>query len=756
MDFWRHIGSGRISEMFGESEVDTDKFLRTLGWRGVAEQELAALDPESIAILQAYAEGVNAYLASHQGSALSLEYAVLKLLNPDYQVEPWQPIHTLTWGKAMAWDLRGNMDEEIERAILLKSFTSGQVAELYPPYPAERPFIVTGEWGVSRGEVREVGFEDHRSLLTTLRPLFSDLESQNSALDALIGRTGSGIGSNSWVIAGERTATGMPLLANDPHLSAQMPSIWYEVGLHCTPKGEACPVEVSGVSFAGAPGVIIGHNDRIAWGFTNLGPDVMDLYIEKINPENPNQYEVNGEWVDMHLVRETIEVAGGEPVEFTVRYTRHGPVVSDTYGDLEGFDENAGVALPGEYAIALRWTALEVSSTFPAIWKLDQAGNWEEFRQALSHFDVPSQNIIYADVDGNIGYQSPGKIPIRASGDGRLPVPGWTDEYEWTGYIPFDELPNALNPPEGYIATANNAVIGPDYPYFISSEWDYGYRAQRIVEMIEARAVPIDLAAMQAMQGDDQDLNAAILIPLIPQSQRAEPIQAQAYDLLQKWDGQNRMDSGGAAIFAAFWRHLLANTFHDDLPEDHYPNGGSRWIEVVRQLVEQPDSPWWDDRTIPEQVEGRDDIFTRSFTDAVDELKTTLGGDPLKWTWGDLHTLTLRNATLGESGVGLIEAIFNRGPFRTAGGESIVNATGWEPIAENPYEVNWLPSMRMLVDLGNLGNSLLIHTTGQSGHAYHPHYADMTDLWRNIQYHPMLWGREQVEAGAEGHLRLTP
>ena len=756
MDFWRHIGSGRLSEMFGESQLETDQFLRTLGWARVVEQELTQLDPQSLAILDSYAQGVNAYLADHTGSELSLEYAVLKLLNPDYQVEAWQPLHSLTWAKAMAWDLRGNMDDEIERAILLKSLGAERVAELFPPYPAEHPLIVTrgnGESILDRGAAVSAGFA---SVVTSLDSPLSNLAVRIDALDGLIGPSGSGVGSNSWVVSGERTSTGKPLLANDTHLSAQMPSIWYEIGLHCTPQVETCPFNVTGFSFAGAPGVIIGHNARIAWGFTNLGPDVMDLYIEKLNPANPDQYEVNGEWVDMVKVQETIQIAGGEPVELTVRYTRHGPVVSETYGKLDGFSEAAGVELPASYAISLRWTALEVSHTFPAIWRLNQAGNWDEFRRAMSLFDVPSQNTVYADVDGNIGYQSPGKIPVRASGDGWLPVPGWTDEYEWMGYIPFKEMPYAFNPPQGYIVAANNAVVGPDYPYFITAEWNYGYRAARIMEMIAAHAGPIDVAWMQAMQGDNLDLNAKILTPYLPQAQWGRPILAQTFELLQTWDGQNSMDSAGAALFAVFWKNLLAATFHDDLPEAYYPEGGSRWIQVVRNLVEQPNSPWWDDRTTPGLVETRDEILLRAFTSAVDELEKTQGKDPSKWAWGDLHTLTLRNQTLGKSGVAPIEAIFNRGPYPTAGGESIVNATGWEANAKHPYEVTWLPSKRMVVDLNDLSNSMTIHTTGESGHAYHPHYADMVDLWRTIQYHPMLWERARVEAEAEGHLRLVP
>ena len=598
------------------------------------------------------------------------------------------------------------------------------------------------------------GLEINEALSIDLAPLFESISNQAIGLEALLGPRGAGIGSNSWAISGELTNTGEPLLANDTHLGVQMPSIWYEIGLHCAPQGEKCPYNVTGFSFVGDPGVVIGHNDRIAWGLTNVGPDVQDLYIERINPDNPNQYEVNGDWVDMELINETVQVAGGDPVELTVRYTRHGPIISETYGSLEGFTETAGIELPPRYAIALRWTALEETQTFPAIWQMNQAGNWDEFRQAARMFDVPSQNFLYADVDGNIGYQTPGKIPIRANGDGTLPVPGWTDEYEWQGYIPFEELPFAYNPPQGYIVTANNAVIGSDYPYLIATTWAYGYRAQSIVDMIEGAPGPIDIPYIQGMQGDNRDLNAETLVPILMALPLNDTLLENARGVLQGWDYQADMDSAPAALFEVFWKHLLAATFFDDLPEESWPGGGSRWFEVMRNLVEEPDSAWWDDQTTNQVVETRDDIFLQAFLAAVDEMGGDWGEDPAKWAWGDVHTVTFRNLTLGESGVGPIEALFNRGPYRTSGGESIVNATGWE--ADQSYEVNWLPSQRMIVDLSNINNSLSIHPTGQSGHAFHTHYVDMVDLWRNILYHPMLWERGDVEANAAGHLRLVP
>jgi penicillin amidase len=760
MDAWRHIGSGTLSEMFGKGQVETDTFLRTLGWQQIAEQEYAALPPEAKAVLDSYSDGVNAYLKDHDTTALSLEYAILGLLSPDYKIEPWRSINSLTWGKAMAWDLRGNMDEEIERAILLKTLTAEQVAELYPAYPQDHPVIVNqmGET-LSKVEGQRSQVElDFRLSTLNLKPLIERM----ALLDEVIGPAGSGIGSNSWAVSGEHTLTGKPLLANDPHLGIQMPSIWYQAHLECKPVTDECPYNVAGFTFAGVPGVVIGHNNRIAWGVTNVGPDVMDLYIERVNPDNPSQYEVNGEWVDFETRTETIQVVGGDPVEVTVRLTRHGPVISESYGRLKDantnddpefvpFKERAGIELPEQYVIALKWTALAPSTPFQSIWGFNKAQNWEDFREAARHFHVPAQNLLYADVDGNIGYQMPGDIPMRAQGDGTLPVPGWTDEYEWTGYIPFEELPYAFNPPEGYIVTANNRCQPWDYPYFITRDWDYGFRAQRIVDMIESESGKIDLAYFQSMQGDALDMNGPIYVPLLLQLDELSNGEVQAQNLLKDWDFQSRADSAAAAVFNAFWRHLLQNTFKDELPEErYYPEGGSRWNEIMRNLDES--SAWWDDKTTANVRETRNQIIRKSFEQGIAELEDMFGRDPANWNWGDMHTATFRNGTLGESGVSPIEALFNRGPFPTGGGESIVNATGWS--IQEGYQTTFLPSMRMIVDLGNLNNSVTMHTTGQSGHAYHPHYADMAPLWANVEYYSMLWEEATITSQAEGHLVL--
>ena len=358
------------------------------------------------------------------------------------------------------------------------------------------------------------------------------------------------------------------------------------------------------------------------------------------------------------------------------------------------------------------------------------------------------------DVDGNIGYQTSGDVPIRKKGDGTLPVPGWTGEYDWGGYIPFEELPYALNPAEGYIVSANQKIPPDGYQYFMTSQWDYGFRAKRIVDLLRAAPGKFDIAYFQRMQADNYDAGAETYVPLLLQldPKFAKPNEAVAFDLLRTWDYQANAASPGAAVYEAFWRHLLHNTFSDDLPERYWPQGGTRWFEVMRHIA--ADSVWWDDQGTTQVVESRADIMTKSFSDGVAELEQVLGKDPLQWKWGDLHTANFRNATLGQSGMAPIEDLFNRNAFPVGGGSSIVNATSWN--ATLGYNVTTLPSMRTIYDLSDLNNSVSMHTTGQSGHAFHPHYIDMAPRWANVEYYPMWWSEGSATDNTEGHLILSP
>jgi penicillin amidase len=723
MEFSRRIGAGRLSEIMGEPALEQDAFIRTLGWHRVASQELELLTSEERSVLEAYAEGVNTYLDTNKGR-LGLEFTILGLIGVKFEPEPWTPVNTITWAKVMAWNLSGNMETELTRANIAARLGTSAVNTLMPPYSDDSPLIVP--YPLTGSTIQSV---------------------PDAAFDTHFLGSGDGIGSNNWVISGSRTETGMPILANDPHLGIQMPSIWYELGLHCEPVGPECPYNIVGATFAGVPGVIIGHNDHIAWGVTNLGPDVQDLFIERVNPENPNQYEFKNEWRDMEIVREEILVAGeDEPVVISVRITHHGPIINDVVGGIE--DEWSF----GWQPLALSWTALKPGTIVRSFLMLNQAQDWDQFREALRYWDVPSQNFVYADVEGNIGYQAPGRIPIRDSGDGSVPVPGWTGKYEWVNYIPFDNLPRSYNPPEGYIVTANNAVVGPDFRYFISMDWAPGYRAQRIVELVEADT-SLSLEDIQSIQGDSSPISSQDILPYLLALSPSEAQMAQAVDLLRSWDGRAVRDSAGAALFESLRIHLIDCTFADELGEQLLKRTRGSLVVALANIMLNPNSHWFDDIDTPE-VESRDEILLKSLEAAIEELTETLGRTMSNWRWGDLHTATFRNQSLGQSGIWPIEAIFNRGPVPVDGALATVNNTVYS--MNNPYDVTSGPSFRQVVDLGDLGRSVSMHTTGQSGHPFHAHYDDMIDPWRNIEYHPMHWNRQLIETVAESHMTLTP
>ena len=757
MEATRRGVAGRTSELQPSLDsLQQDKFVLTLGWRRAAQADYNALDDKNKTILQAYADGVNAFIAKQSGN-LPIEFTIVGAFGSqglNYKPEPWTPIDTLQWAKAMAWSLGGNWQSELFRAKLLAKFGDDQgrllLADLVPPYATQKmPVIVPP--GVSWQNI-PAGVADLR------------------VLDAISGPRGQDIGSNDWTIAGSRTTTGKPILANDPHLGIQMPSIWYFNSLHCQPVTADCPFDVTGATFPGVAGVIIGHNARIAWGVTNTGPDVEDLFLEKITG---NQYEYQGKQLDLTLVPETLKIKGKVPsgyqaspnetdnydaasdtttIILNVRYTRHGPLISDVNTEAADAAKLAGDQL----AVAFSWTAINApEKTLASFTGIDTANNWDEFRAALSSYGTPSQNFVYADVDGNIGYQMPGRIPIRAGSNGELPVPGWTGEYEWTGYIPFDELPRSYNPAQGFIATANNAVVGPDYKYFITSEWDRGYRARRIVDLITAKD-KLSLDDIAAIQGDNVNLSAKEIIPYLSNLTAAGDAQ-KVLDAIKGWDFHEQRDSGGAAAYEVFWYYLLRNTFDARLGDlaATYVTGGDLNRQALALLLAKPDSTWWSGTS-------RDEVLKKSLADAAQRLISELGPEPAKWTWSQIHTGIFKSQALGRRPVGFI---FNRGPVSVDGGSAIINATGGSfsvaydtPTAKltDLFAERSVPSLRQIVDMSNLNTSRYIHTTGQSGLPTDPHYDDMIDPWRNIQYVPMWWDIQDIKANAEGTLTLTP
>jgi penicillin G amidase len=569
-------------------------------------------------------------------------------------------------------------------------------------------------------------------------------------LPELLGQ-GDGIGSNSWVVSGDHTTTGKPLLANDPHLGATMPGIWTQVGLHCNTLGKSCPFDVSGFSFSGLPGVVIGHNNAISWGFTNLDPDVQDLYLERIDGD---KVLYNNRWSTMATREETFKVAGeDQPVKIKVRVTRHGPLISDIGEDQRTVGELAAKQgkYPQAYGVALQWTALNPGRTADALFAIDRAHNWNQFRAAAQQFQVPSQNLVYADTDGHIGYQAPGLIPIRSTGRGDWPVPGWDPRYHWKGYIPFDALPTEFDPPDGIIVTANQAVVPQTYKYYLTNSWDYGYRSQQILDRIKA-AGKLDANAMASIQLDTKNKAAEILVPYLLQIGIDDPFEKQGQDTLRNWDFTQPADSAPAAYFNVVWRNLLALTFHDQLPEGTWPDGGSRWFEVIHTLLGQPNSGWWDDIGTP-QKESRDDILREALINARTEITQKMAREPSSWQWGRLHKLTLTNQTLGKSGIGLVDRLFNRGPYELGGGSSIVDATGWD--ASAGYGVTATPSMRMVVDLSDFDQSRWVNLTGVSGHAFSSNYTDQTKLWVKGETLKWAFTKGAVEAARKHGLTFT-
>ena len=775
MDFRRHVTSGRLSELFGESQLATDTFIRTLGWRVVAEAEVALLDPTTLAYYQAYADGVNAYLDTHRGAELSLEYALLGLQNPDYRPELWTPADSVAWLKAMAWDLRSNLDAEIDRALLGAELTPEQVAALHPTYPyGSHPTIADGttlENATATTAPAPAPAPATTDLAGTAAETTADgatalvaLRASLAALPELLGPPGGEIGSNAWVVSGAHTESGSPLLANDPHLGPALPSVWYQVGLRCRSVTSDCPFDVAGYSFSGLPGVVIGHNQRIGWGFTNLGPDVADLYLERVTGDS---YEYDGQPTPLLVRQETILVAGGEPVTIDIRSTEHGPLVSDL-ADTD-FERVAGAT---GTALSLQWTALTPGRTASAIFALNSATNWTSFRAAASLFDVPAQNLMYADVDGNIGYQAPGAIPVRRGGDGTVPVPGWSSDYGWTGTIPFEALPQVYNPASGYIVSANNAAVGPDYPFLLTKDWDQGYRAEQITAHLQRRieaGTPITGAMMSEIQGDNYSAIAAALVPVL----QAVPVGGatrEALSLFDGWEFELDADSAPAAYFSVVWRVLLEQLFAD-LPEGTAMVGGQRSFSVVAALLNDPDSDWWAGAADAAETAAREDArayadlpttfanpretaVARALVDARFEARDLLGDNPESWQWGQIHTLELTHASFGTSGIAALEWLFNRGPYAVAGGSSVVNAVGWD--ATEGYEANWVPSMRFVLDLADFDESTWVNLTGSSGHAFHPNYTDQTSLWQRQQTRPWPYTQAAVEDALRSSLTLSP
>jgi len=739
MELNRRIGSGRLSEIFGEIAIEADRFSRRLGMHRAAAAEAARLPEHSERILDAYARGVNSYLEQNR-SNLPLEFTLLR-----FKPEPWRMADSIQWAKMMGWNLSGNWETEIIRARIVAMLGAQRAAKLEAGYDAKHPLIIPPglEYkGVNLGMLEQ--YEQLKQL-------------------SGFGMMGA---SNNWVVDGSMTTTGSPILCNDPHLGQAAPSIWYECHL------VAGDIDVIGVSFPGTPGVVIGHNQRIAWGITNAVSDVEDLYIEKFNPQNAHQYEYQGKWEEAEVIREEIRVKGSKTSFIEeVRITRHGPILTNFTGlphinNNGDTGKNGSNAEPAELPLALRWTGLEQCNIISSVQKLNCASNWKEFRDALRDWDVPPQNLIYADKEGNIGYVMAGAIPIRSKSQNLLPSPGWTGEYEWTGFIPFDELPQTYNPEQHFIVTANNRVVDDNYPYYITNEWLNGYRAQRIRDLLTSKGklAPSDMAAIQA---DQYALPAVEIVPHMLNIRSDAVLEKAALEVLRTWNYVLAPDSVAAAIYVTFLNKLEKIVFgamfgqDETLIHDYLGRGttilavqngyASRSKPLLIRLMNEHDDAWFADSAIPNGPRSWDIALASAFTAAIEELREKLGDTIVRWQYGKIHKMTYIHP------LGLVKPlakIFNRGPFPLGGDIDTVNMGATLP--NQPEVVITVPSFRQIVNLADLKASLSGHAPGQSGHPASKHYADFIKPWLNVEHHPMLFERSMIEANAEGTLQLLP
>jgi penicillin amidase len=777
MEISRRIGAGRLSELFGSSTLLKDRYIRTLGWRAAAQRDLDAMSAETKAILDAYAAGVNAWIDEHQGR-LSTPFVVAGLLSGNIgiggiELDHWTPLDTATWQKVQAWSLGGNVDTEIFRLRAdARLGGSARTDELFPAYDPAMPVITpSSAIGQGRGKGAAPAAAAKVKLSAANDTALADLGDLGDEIAELAGfdrgdGLGShGVGSNNWVVSGARTQSGKPILANDPHLGFGMPSVWIMNGLHCRKVGDACPWDVAGVTFPGAPGVVLGHNGKIAWGATNVGPDTQDLFVETVDKADPKQYLFEGRSVPFEVRHETIKVAGKPDVELDVRSTGHGVVLSDV-----------DTRLKDGPVLALRWTTTaETDLALESFFRIDRASSFDDFKAAFDGYGSPSQNFVYADVDGHIGYVMPGLFPIRAGADnGDRVRDGASGANEWTGYVPRDKLPWQLDPDAGHIVTANNAPVDADYPYFIGDEWDPGYRAARAEQLLAKIPAKVTVGDMQSIEADTRVLRADAMIPALL-SRNPAPSSADGQALLDRirgWDRQCDADSYGCAAYMAVEVALQRAIFDDELGPlaRDYVGTPFAWRALIAVLGD-PSSKWWD-VAASGGAAARDPaaLVSGAIDGAGADLRKAFG-DPASWHWGTLHQVTFKEATLGSSGILPLELLFNPPGRAVAGADGTIDNNYSQisrayPDPDDPdteplglgrlFSVTNGPSLRFVVDMSDVDGAQIVITTGQSGNPFAAHYGDLIALWASGQTVGLAFSAGNIAASAIETLTLTP
>lgn len=692
MDFQRRVAQGRLSEIVGKPALEQDKFLRTWGFQRAALAALPALSPQSRKLIAAYTAGVNA--AMKQGKT-ALEFQILR-----YTPEPWSEVDSVSWSKLMAFDLGGNYGQEVLGAAVVKQLGQAGLEQVFPPYPAGAPTILSADELGKTAQAQQNGGEVAQLEKDTIGELQANLR----AARALGMQAVPGKGSNDWVIGGSRTASGKPILADDPHLSLTSPMLWYLADI----QGDR--LKAIGASIPGLPAIVIGRNERVAWGVTNVNPDVQDLYLEPDNATLTTRTEI-------------IKVKGEAEVKLTVQESVHGPIING---------HGAGRLGAGGQKVALKWTVLQPGdTTMDAFLGLNYAANWQDFTTVLKHYVAPSQNFVYADVDGNTGYYAPGRIPTRDGWDGSLPVPG-DGSREWTGFIPFAELPHTFNPADGLVVTANNKVVPDSYPFNLGNNrnWAEPYRAQRITQLLEAKPSGLTVEDVKKVQLDTHSLVWDELKPFLLGTRPDGEASGKALDLLKNWDGNITVNSVPATIFE-MWLLKLQEMGRDELKDKIDINS----LAVKNQLVNNG-AFCGTDKTC------QDDL-SRTLKAAVDDLTTRLGAEVNAWEYGKLHQVASNHRIFAD--VKPLARIFNH-TAPTPGGTNTVNVARPD---HDTFRQTHGPSYRQIIDLSDMNKSVYVGSLGQSGNPLLPHAADQQAKWIAGEYLPMStdekdWGTTTV------------
>lgn len=695
IDLALRAAGGRLSELFADLTVDADRFARTIGFGRIGAREADRWTEGSRRMVGRFVEGVQAWIGSMP--APPIEYTLLAV-PPELPAEPGDWAGALAY---VAWGLSGNWDLELLRVHLVERLGSEAASALLPPLPPDAPNLAAG--GLA-----------------------------GRLLDALPRSRGQG--SNNWVVAASRTASGKPILANDIHLLVQQPGALFE--LHMRAPG----YEARGVAFPFAPGIVAGATPHHAWALTNVSGDVQDLYLERLS-EDGSAAEFDGRWEPLVMRREEISVRGGEPIVLDVRETRHGPILEAA---TVGVTEVEFVPLDAPYA--LRWTATEGLLEPEALVSVCRATTFEEFREALRGLACPGQNVVYADVDGTIGYQCTGLYPMRRAGDGTVPAPGWTSEHEWEGFVPFEDLPWSKDPPRGYLVTANNRIHDEDYPHLIGSDFHTSHRARRIVERLASSGEPLTAEDMARLQTDTVSLPARALAPALTRIDPSSEGQRWAIDQLRGWDGDVAADSPSAAVFQTWVGSIASRLLPDDRATlERYLTRREAFVCLALPTLLAQDPPAW------APADSWDDLLRGALDDALVFLTDRLGRDRSGWRWGRLHRVRFAHPLARLPG---LEGLFLAADHEFGGDEQTVLQGGVD--VRGGFQATVVPSWRSVFDLGALDTSGAVLPTGESGHPASPHWRDQSPLWIAGELRPAPLARAAVEAAAERSLDLRP